>query len=110
VTRDYFTTIGAGLKEGRVFTAEDRGASARQVERMFIRHRLGLTAAGLVVGGIASVLAGQAMRTMPYEVAPTDMKIHLAVAALLCMVASTACYIPARRAARVDPMVTLRDE
>lgn len=86
------------------------GASARQVTRMFVGQGLWLTAAGLAVGVILSVLVGRAMRTMLYEVTPTDGRIYLAVTVLLCAVASTACYLPARRAARVDPMIALREE
>jgi ABC-type lipoprotein release transport system permease subunit len=50
------------------------------------------------------------MRTMLYEVAPTDLRIYLVVTALVCTVALAACYFPARRAARVDPMAALREE
>jgi putative ABC transport system permease protein len=86
------------------------GATARQVLGMFVGQGLGLTAVGLTIGGLVSVLLGRGMRTMLYEVAPTDFRVYAGVAAVLSTVAFLACYIPARRAARVDPMVALRDE
>jgi len=86
------------------------GASTRQVAGMFVGQGLGLTIAGLLLGTLASALVGRTMRTMLYEVAPTDPRIYVAVGVLLCAVAFTACYLPARRASHVDPMVALRDE
>jgi putative ABC transport system permease protein len=86
------------------------GANTRQVTRMFVAQGLALTGAGLVVGVIVSLLAGRLMRAMLYGVASTDVRTYLAVTALLCGVASMACYVPARRAARVDPMRALREE
>lgn len=86
------------------------GASTRQVTRMFVGHGLGLTAAGAAIGVIVSVNIARAMQTMLYEVTPTDPTIYLAVLAVLSAVALAACYLPARRASRVDPMAALREE
>jgi len=86
------------------------GATTQQVAQMFVGQGLALTAAGVALGGAASVLVARAMRTMLYEVAPTDFRIYLAVTAVLCAVAFTACCMPALRASRVDPMVALREE
>ena len=71
---------------------------------------LGLTAAGQSVGVLVSVLLARAMRTMLYDVAPTNARVCVAVSAALCAVACLASYIPARRAALVDPMTALRQE
>ena len=86
------------------------GASTRQVAGMFVGQGLGLTGAGLVVGIAASMMVGRAMRSMLFEVAPTDVRIYVIVTAILGAVALLACYIPASRAARVDPMMALREE
>jgi putative ABC transport system permease protein len=69
----------------------------------------------IVVIGLASGLVGAAImtrffRSMLFNVAPTDPTIFLSVSALLAGVALFACYIPAKRATRVDPLVALRDE
>jgi putative ABC transport system permease protein len=71
----------------------------------------GLTLAlvGSVVGLLASLMLAQLMTKLLYGVAPTDPVTFAGVAALQIVVAVVACYIPARRATRVDPMVALRD-
>jgi ABC-type antimicrobial peptide transport system permease subunit len=86
------------------------GASTRQVTAMFVRRGLALAGIGVALGVSISVLVARAMRTMLYEVAPTDPGIFLAVTAILCAISLAACYLPARRAARVDPMAALREE
>jgi putative ABC transport system permease protein len=86
------------------------GASTWQVARMFAGQGLALTALGSALGLAISLPTGRAMQTMLYEVTPTDLRIYAAVTALVCTVALAACYLPARRAARVDPMIALREE
>jgi ABC-type antimicrobial peptide transport system permease subunit len=86
------------------------GASTTQVVRIFIRHGLGLTSVGLAVGLCVSALAARAMSSMLYDVKPLDVRTYAMVAALLAATATLACYIPAVRAARVDPTIALRDE
>jgi putative ABC transport system permease protein len=69
----------------------------------------------LTIGGIAAGLAGafavtRALQTMLYDVRATDLATFGALSALLLLVGLLACYIPARRATQVDPMVALRYE
>jgi putative ABC transport system permease protein len=86
------------------------GATTREVAGMFVGKGLRLTSAGLAIGVVASVLVARAMRAMLYEVAPTDPSVYAVVTGVLCAVAFAACYLPARRASRLDPMKALREE
>jgi putative ABC transport system permease protein len=69
-----------------------------------------LVAAGLVVGLIASAGATRLLQSQLFGVEPVDPVAYSAVAVLLLFVAFIACYLPARRAARVDPVIALRTE
>jgi ABC-type antimicrobial peptide transport system permease subunit len=69
-----------------------------------------LAVTGVVIGMGASFLLTQWLRTLLYGVSATDPITFLAVALLLFLTAMFACWIPARRASRVDPMIALRSE
>ena len=86
------------------------GASARMVVGMVIGRGLALTVAGLVIGLTLAAAATRAMKTMLYGVDSFDPGTFGGVAALLCAIAALACWVPARRASRVDPIVVLREE
>ena len=86
------------------------GATGSDVMRMIVGHGLGLTMMGLAAGGLGAFLVTKAMAKLLYGIAPTDPATYGGVALLLIAVAALACYIPARRASRVDPMVALCDE
>jgi predicted permease len=86
------------------------GASARQIATGVIQEGLRLTAAGLVFGFVLSLAAGMALRRLLYGVTPTDAWTYAGVFVLLACASFAACYLPARRAARVDPVRTLRQE
>lgn len=86
------------------------GARRGDVLWMVLGHGLRLTLAGLVVGALAAVALGRLLAGLLYGVAPTDPLTFGAVAALLVAIALVACYLPARRAVRVDPMVAMRCE
>ncbi len=86
------------------------GASASSVIRMIVARGLALTGAGLIIGLVAAWLATGAMKNLLYGVAATDPLTFGAVAALLTLIALIACWAPARRASRVDPIVVLREE
>jgi predicted permease len=84
------------------------GAQLADVRNLFLRHGLRLTAAGLVLGiGLALVLT-RVMSAYLFGVGPMDPVTYAAVSALLAAVALLATYLPARRAARIDPNVALR--
>jgi putative ABC transport system permease protein len=86
------------------------GAGTRELLRLVIGHGLLLAGVGLVIGLAASLGLTRLMSSLLYGVKPTDLITFVAVPAILAAVAALACYIPARRATRVDPIVALRCE
>jgi predicted permease len=86
------------------------GAQRRNILRIVLRQGLALALAGAVVGLACALIVSHLMAGLLYGVRPTDPLTFLSVALLLMGVTLLACYIPARRAMRVDPMVALRHE
>ncbi|MCX6633291.1 MAG: ABC transporter permease [Candidatus Solibacter sp.] len=86
------------------------GASAGDTLRLVVREGAALTAIGAAAGLALSVLLGKLLAGMLYQVSGADPVVFLVAPAVLSAVSLVACYIPARRAARVDPMVALRWE
>jgi putative ABC transport system permease protein len=89
------------------------GAEKQWIFGMVIQQGLRLAAAGLAIGTIAAFLLSQLLRSFShllYGVNPSDPLTFAGVALLLSAVAVFACYVPARRATRVDPMIALRSE
>jgi ABC-type antimicrobial peptide transport system permease subunit len=86
------------------------GASRGNVLTMILAQGLRLTAIGLVAGLAAAFAFTRLLRTQLFNVTPSDPATLTGVAAVIAFVALVACYIPASRATRVDPMVVLRDE
>jgi len=86
------------------------GASSSQIQAAVLREGLLLTAVGLAIGFGLSIMAGLAFRGFLTRVTPTDPRTYLSVFLLLAATSLAACYLPARRASRVDPLVTLRYE
>ena len=86
------------------------GAQAGNVLQMVLRQGLKLTALGLALGLAAAYALTRYMQSLLFGVKPTDLVTFVAIALLLIVVAVAACWIPARRATKVDPMVALRRE
>jgi len=86
------------------------GAQRRNILRMVLRQGLGLAIAGAALGLACALIVSHLMAGLLYGVRPTDPVTFAGVAVLLIGVALLACYIPARRAIRVDPLVALRHE
>lgn len=86
------------------------GASQTRILGMVLRQGARLAGAGAIVGLGSAAMAGRLMAGSLYGVRPTDPLTFAAVALLLVAIALLACYIPARRATQVDPMVALRCE
>jgi len=86
------------------------GARPAQILRMLLNHGLGLGAIGIALGLLAAMGAAHGLAGLLFGVKPDDPAVFGAVAALIAAVVLAACLVPARRAAKVDPMVTLRYE
>jgi putative ABC transport system permease protein len=86
------------------------GATRTDVFRLVAGRGLGLTLTGLVLGLTASVILTRMLSSLLFEVSAFDPGVFAAMSLLLVAVALLACWIPARRAMKVDPMVALRYE
>jgi len=86
------------------------GAQRRDILRFIVVQGVGLSVLGTVIGIIAALGATRYLVSLLYGVQPGDPLTFAVVAILLALVAFAACYLPARRATRVDPMVALRHE
>ncbi len=86
------------------------GAPRRAVMRRILAQGMGLTLLGIAIGLAGSLALTKLIASQLYGVTPTDPPAFLLGAAGLFAAALAGCYLPARRAARVDPMVALRNE
>ncbi|MBA2305861.1 MAG: ABC transporter permease [Acidobacteria bacterium] len=86
------------------------GATQGEVFRLIVGDGLKLTAIGVALGAAGSILVARWLTSLLFGVTPGDPKTLTATALVLLLVAAAACFIPARRATRVDPMVALRAE
>ena len=86
------------------------GAPLAEVLRGVVRHGVLLTAIGAGIGIAVSLVVTRLLGSMLYGVKPSDPVTLIGVSCLLLLVALAACYVPARRATRVDPLVALRHE
>ncbi len=84
------------------------GAQAGDVVRLILRRGMTLAVTGLILGLTAGLLFTRLLAAQLYGVQPTDPAVFAAIAVGLVLVALLACWLPARRAARLDPVVTLR--
>jgi ABC-type antimicrobial peptide transport system permease subunit len=86
------------------------GATPGQILLSFGKRGLTLTLAGLAIGTVLAAIAARSMTALLYGVRPEYTLIAAAASLILIAVAALACFIPARKASRVDPVVALRSE
>ena len=86
------------------------GAPARSIFGLLIGQGVRLSAIGIVVGAVAAFLLTRVMTTMLVGVRPSDPPTYVAIALLFLVIAAAASWLPARRAAALDPTVALREE
>jgi len=86
------------------------GAQPGDVMRLIIKYGMMMTLIGALIGLAGALSLTRVMKNLLFGVSATDPLTFAAVSALLALVALLACYIPARRATRVDPLVALRVE
>jgi ABC-type antimicrobial peptide transport system permease subunit len=87
-----------------------RGARRRNIMRLILKQGIQLAAAGAAIGLSCALIGSRLMASLLYEVKATDPLSFAGVAALFTIVAVLACYVPARRATKIDPMIALRHE
>jgi putative ABC transport system permease protein len=84
------------------------GAQREDIFRLFVGSGMRLAGIGLVIGAAAAFLAARTMTSLLFGVSASDPVTYLVIATLLALAAFAACYVPARRALAVDPIVALR--
>ena len=101
-------TVGERTREIGIRAA--LGASRRDILGLVVKQGMRLTGLGVVIGLVGAALASQTLVTLLFGVSRLDPITYLGVITLLLAVAGLACLVPASRAARVDPAITLRAE
>ena len=102
--------FGVSRRTREIGTRLALGAHPRDVLRLVVRQGMQLVVAGILLGIAGALALTRLMASLLYSVRPTDPATFVVVSVLLALVALLACYVPARRAMRVDPMVALRTE
>jgi putative ABC transport system permease protein len=100
--------VGSRTKEFGIRLA--LGAQPGVLRRAVLRQAMLLTAVGVVVGIVGALALTRTIKSLLFEVSATDPLVFTAIPVLLVLVSLVACYTPARRATKVDPLVALRDE
>ena len=86
------------------------GASSGEILRSFGKRGLGLTLGGLAIGIVVAAAASRLLTALLYGFRPDYVPTAAGVAVVLVSVAAMACFVPARRASRIDPMMALRQD
>jgi putative ABC transport system permease protein len=104
------TSYNVGQRTQEVGVRLTFGAPPHAILYMLVRQATTLTLLGVAAGLLCALLMTRLMSSLLYGVSSTDLSIFLGATLLVTIVATIACYLPARRAVRVDPLVSLRSE
>jgi putative ABC transport system permease protein len=104
------TTFAVEQRRREVGIRMALGAQRAEVVRLILGRGLRVVSVATVVGLVAAVGAAQLIKNQLFGVGTLDPLTYMAVPAVLATVALVACWLPARRAARVDPVIALRSE
>lgn len=99
-----------GQRRGEIGVRMALGARGGDVRSMVVRHGLALTGLGVAIGVAVALVLTRLINTLLFGVGAGDPLTYLGISVLLALVAVAACWLPAQRAARVDPMVALRGD
>jgi putative ABC transport system permease protein len=102
--------LAVGQRKHEIGVRMAIGARPGEILRMILGQGMGLVVVGLVLGLLGALGLTHLLQGLLFEVGPTDPLTFVGVAAVLAAAAFAACYVPARRAARVDPMIALHAE
>jgi putative ABC transport system permease protein len=86
------------------------GAERAQIMRLVLRGGMAWAFSGITIGLVGAFALSRVLRTLLFEVGPRDPITYSTVGVMLALVAMLACYLPAARATRIDPMIALRTE
>jgi putative ABC transport system permease protein len=101
-------SLSVALRRREIGVRTALGATPRDISRLILREGLTLTGIGIAIGFTIALAAAGTLETLLFETPPTDPWTYAAIAGLLFLIALIACYLPARRAARLDPVVAMR--
>jgi ABC-type antimicrobial peptide transport system permease subunit len=85
------------------------GATRPQIRALIFSHGIRLLVIGCIIGLLAAISTASVLRSVLFQVAPLEPSIYILVAAILALATAIACWLPAARACRTDPMIVLRD-
>lgn len=97
-------------REKEIGIRQALGADRRRIVRMVLRRGLGCALVGVAVGAVLAAFLTRGLQSLLFEVSRADPATWLAAGVLLLLVGLAACWLPARRASRIDPLVALRQE
>lgn len=101
-------SLSVSLRRREIGIRAALGAAPQSLSRLILREGIRLAGIGIVVGLAIALLAARPIETLLYETRATDPWTYAAIVALLFTIALAACYLPARRAAKMDPVAAMR--
>jgi ABC-type antimicrobial peptide transport system permease subunit len=103
-------SFSVGQRTQELAIRQALGARPRDVLALVVRQGMHLVLGGIIIGLAAAFGVTRVMKNMLYEIEPLDLTTFATISFLIASVAALACYLPARRAPRAEPMVALRNE